>query len=234
MIEALIEWAIQYISDISQWLNDSASLVSALATVAIAVLTFQLASENRKLRRAGQEPQVVAYLSTHPDGNGAVNIVFANIGTGPAKNVRFKFDVDEEDFKNHRVKITNEEGRAAVNVIPQGEKISVLFGIGFELFGKVGNEPIDPLKPFKVEIEYCGIDGKKRRMVSEINIGQFLGLAGLTNKPAIREIEKALKNIDKRFDIIAKASHKFVEFVDTTELKDSHRQYKPGGDGNNE
>lgn len=230
----MIESGIQAISILSQWLNESAVLISALATVAIAVLTFLLASENRKLRKAGQEPQVVAYLSPHPDGNGAVNIVFANIGSGPARDISFKFDCEAEDFQRHSVMITNEEGRAAVNVLPQGEKISALFGIGFQLFGNVGAEQIDPLKAFKVETTYYDIDGKKKLTNSAIDIKQFMGLAGLTNKPAIREIEKTLKNIDKRFDILAKASRKFVDLVDSTELKDTYRKRVKGGDGKNE
>lgn len=221
-------------SQFLEWLNDNAALVSALATVAIAVLTFRLASENRRLRQAGEEPDVVAYLSPHPDGNGAVNIIFANIGAGPAKAVSFQFQCEPDDFKDHRVLVTNEEGRAAINVLPQGEKLTVLFGVGFELYGKIGDKNIDPLKKFKVEITYQSLGGKKKRSTSEIDIKQFDGLAGLTNKPAIRGIEQALQNIDKKFGVVASASKAFVDFVNVKTLKDTHIQRKVGGSGDEE
>lgn len=216
------------IKDLFEWVNGNASLVSALATVAIAWLTFELARENRKLRKAGQEPQVVSYLVPHPDGNGAINIVFANIGLGLAKDVVFDIACDEADFKAHGVLIRTLRGSAPINVLPSGEKIVSLFGIGFELFGNVGDDPIDPLKPFSVRTHFSDLDGRRRSTVFDIDIRQFEGLTGL-NKPALREIEGTLKSMDKRFEILARASKSFVDFVDATSMADSVRQVQKGG-----
>jgi hypothetical protein len=217
-----------------EWVNGNASLISALATVAIAWLTFSLAGENRKLRKAGQTPQVVAYLIPHPDGNGAVNIVFANIGLGLAKEVVFNIICDEDDFNAHRVVMKTFKGSAPINVIPSGEKIVALFGIGFELFGNIANSPIKPLKPFTVRIEFADLNGRKISTISEIDIRQFDGLAGLMNKPALREIETTLKSMDKRFEVLARASKSFVNFVDSTSMGDQFRQVRKGDahDGN--
>lgn len=212
-----------------EWVNGNSSLVSALATVAIAWLTFELARENRKLRKAGQEPQVVAYLVAHPDGNGAVNIVFANVGLGLAKDVVFNIIGDEEDFKTHRVLMNTLKGIAPINVIPTGEKIVALFGVGFELFGNIGENSIEPLKPFTVKMDFSDIDGRKRSTLSDIDIRQFSGLTGLMNKPALREIEGTLKSMDKRFDIIARAAKKFVNHVDASSMEDQVRQLRKGG-----
>jgi len=107
-------------------LNDNAAAVTALATVAIAALTFKLAIENKKLRKAGSEPKIAAYLAPHPHGVGAVNFILANIGQGPALNVKFLLEYDEDDFTNHNVLIQNSPERSALTIIPQGEKITIL------------------------------------------------------------------------------------------------------------
>ncbi len=232
MIE-LVEASSGWLLTAFNWVNGNAALVSALATVVIAWLTRELAQENRKLRKAGQEPQVVAYLVPHPDGNGAINIVFANIGLGLAKDVVFNILGDEEDFKAHRVLMKALSGAAPINVIPSGEKIVALFGVGFELFGNIGENPIEPLKPFKVRMDFTDIEGKRRSTISDIDIRQFSGLTGLMNKPALREIEGALKSMDKRFDIIARAAKKFITHVDTSSMEDQVRQFRKGDARNN-
>ena len=213
--------------DADQWVH-LATVVSALATAAIAVLTILLVCENRKLRKAAKEPQVVAYLVPHPDGNGGVNIVFANVGLGLAKNVLFSIKCDEADFQAHHVLMKTLKGHAPINAIPSGEKIVALFGIGFELFGNLGGEPIARLKPFVVEINFTSIDGVKGSTTSNIDISQFTGLVGMMNKPALRGIETTLKSMDKRFEVLASASRKFVSFVDATSMEDSIRQNRKG------
>ncbi|KEO93274.1 hypothetical protein EH32_11155 [Erythrobacter litoralis] len=208
------------------WLNGNASLVSALATVAIAWLTFQLARENRRLRQSGQEPQVVAYLLPHPDGNGAINIVFANVGLGLAKDVVFSIDCNDADFKAHRVLMKTVKAHAPINVIPSGEKIVALFGLGVDLFGSRGEKPIGPLKPFSVKITCKDVNGRQRNTISNIDVMQFAGLSGFMAKPPLRSIEDTLKKMDRRFEVLAKASKKFVSFVDTTSMKDEVRQFQ--------
>jgi len=201
-----------------------ATVVSACATVAIAVLTIFLVSENRKLRNAGKEPRVIAYLIPHPDGNGAVNMVFANVGVGLATNVTFSFECDAEDFGAHHVLLTARNSAAPINALPAGEKIVAIFGIGFELFGNVGQTQIGPLKPFSVKIEFIDIDGARGSTSTTIDIRQFEGLPGMTNKPTLLKIQDALESMDKRFEVLAKAANKFVKFVDATSLEDQFRQ----------
>ncbi|MCA0890310.1 hypothetical protein [Qipengyuania flava] len=213
--------------DASFWVA-TAAVVSAIATATIAVLTYLLICENRKLRKAGKEPQVIAYLVPHVDGNGAVNIVFANVGMGLAKDVVFRIDCDHEDFNSHHVLMPTRNSAAPINTLPAGEKIVAIFGIGFELFGKVGKDQIGPLKPFSVKIDFSDIDGERASTSTTIDIRQFEGLPGMMNKPALREIQEALESMDKRFEVLAKASRKFIQFVDVTTLDDKVRQVQKG------
>ncbi len=201
-----------------------ATVISACATVAIAVLTVFLVSENRKLRNVGKEPRVIAYLIPHPDGNGAVNMAFANVGMGLATDVSFSFDCDAEDFNSHHVLMTAHDSAAPIDALPAGERIVVLFGIGFELFGNVGQKQIGPLKPFNVKIDFSNIDGAQGSTSSSIDIRQFEGLPGMTNKPALLKIHDTLKSMDKRFEVLAKASNKFVKFVDVSSLENQARE----------
>ncbi|MFN3834740.1 MAG: hypothetical protein ACK4NO_02445 [Glycocaulis sp.] len=86
---------------ITTWLNDHAAILGALSTTVIAALTVFLLLENRALRKAGVQPKVVAYLAPHPDGTGAVYLVLANVGRGPAFGLSFSFKYDADDFKSH-------------------------------------------------------------------------------------------------------------------------------------
>ena len=211
--------------DAGQWVA-LATVVSACATAAIAILTIFLVIENRKLRQAGKEPQVIAYLAPHPDGNGAINIVFENVGLGLAKNVAFSIECDEADFEAHHVLIQTHNGKAPINALPAGEKIVAIFGVGFELFGNLHNNKLEPLKPFSVRFDFTDLDGRKGSTTTTIDIRQFDGLLGMMNKPALREIQDTLKSMDQRFDVLAAASKKFVEFVDVTSVSHQVRQVR--------
>lgn len=86
------------------WLNANAGAVSALAsgvsavaaivlmitTIVYAKFTWQLTVENRLLRKAGTDPQVVGYAAINPRVFGAIDFVIRNIGKGAARNVSYK------------------------------------------------------------------------------------------------------------------------------------------------
>ena len=98
-----IEWCIE-------WLNSNQGLIAAVATVVIAIfaiitawLTKALADDNRLMRKAGTEPEVVVYLTTNPRYPQDIFFVLANVGRGPAKNVEFTLQGDMNDFETHQV-----------------------------------------------------------------------------------------------------------------------------------
>ena len=201
-----------------------AALVTAAATFAIAALTFVLARENKKLSKAGTEPEIAAYLAPGPDGNGAVNFVLANIGQGPALNVKFSLECDEDDFSNHDVKIQNSPDRSAMTIIPQGEKISVLFGVSFVLYGNDNPNSDQILKPFKVITNYEDLRGKRHVSVNEIDITQYSGLRGLMAKPANREIADNLKKIEQHLAKISRQVGPIISLIDASTLADTFKQ----------
>ena len=81
---------------IIEWLNGNHGAVTAIATLIIASsaivsvwISKELAKENRLLRKASTEPEVAAFLKADSRRNHARNLVLANVGQGPAKNVMF-------------------------------------------------------------------------------------------------------------------------------------------------
>lgn len=208
-------------------LNRNSGSVTAFATIAIVFLTCWLAIENRRLRKAGTEPEVIAYLMPHPDGTGAINFVVANIGQGPAKNVRFELDFDESDFVRHEVLLFNDKRRVRTNILPQGEKISALFGVSNKLAGTDKKQEI--LKPFTVNITYDDLGGKLRSSTHTLDVSQFLGLKGLFGKPTSREIADSLKGINENIGTFVGKMSSSMKSVDATSIEDEARKVQPTG-----
>lgn len=213
----------------TEWLAQNGNLITALATVAIAVLTGFLAFENRRLRKAGTEPEVVAYLLPHPDGNGAINFVLENIGQGLARNVKFTLNYDEDDFERHNVMLVNDTERSYIGVLPQGGRVQTLFGVGYELAGK-GSE--GALKQFAVRATYDDLNGQTKHSDQWLDVAQFLGMKGLFAKPASRDAADSLRKIEGHLGKIAKTSRESMELLDTTPFEKKSREWKPSEQGN--
>ena len=81
------------------------TIVIAVSTVITVILTWVLARENRLLRKAETEPQVVAYLAIPPLYQNFLNFVLANVGRGPARKVSFEFDVGEKVLDDNEIKV---------------------------------------------------------------------------------------------------------------------------------
>lgn len=216
---------------------DNHNLVTAVASAAIAVftalsvfITAFLVVENRRLRRIETDPELVAYLSPHPYGHGGVNFIISNIGRGVAKDISFVLEYDENDFREHSAQIYNDSERSNTNVLPQGEKIIALFGVGPDLFGSRGSVKSDKLKPFSVVLEYKDLHGRKRISKSLIDISQFAGLPGLSTKPTDREISESLDKMEKHFTKLTQSTASILNIVDVTRLSDDYRKKAKGGE----
>lgn len=165
-----------------------ATIVMAITAVFTTILTFGLFRENRFLRKAGTEPEVIAYLMLDPRFSTMINFALINIGQGPAKNVAFSIEADEADFKSHNVKLSIKMNRVPISLLPQGEKITTFFGSGHESYA----EP--RLSPFTVKVQFENIKGQKRSSSSVLDVSQFDGM-GTLGSPAEHEIAESLKKI---------------------------------------
>lgn len=216
-------------------INENSATISVIATAVIAafavistVLTALLAIENRRLRLAGLNPEVVAYLEPHPDAHGGVNFVLANIGQGPALDVKFELDYDESDFRAHSAHVFNDPNRASFTVLPQSDRRTFLLGVGYVLFGNESGGSGKILKPFTVHTRYKNIFGRTGSSVHKIDISQFIGLAGMTSKPASRDIADSLRKIENHLGKISHQASDVFSLVDITRINDTYKRKTKG------
>ena len=175
-----------------------ATIFIAVSAVVTTILTRKLARENELLRKAGTEPEVIAYLEIHPHLWNIFNFVLANVGQGPARNVRFLFEGDEEDFRDHGVRLRNEEERKALSFLPQGESIRLFFGSAITIF----TEP--RLQPLNVLVEYEDMKGRRHRATYRLDVSQFFEFSTVGQTPE-QEIADALKKIEGHLNKVARA-----------------------------
>lgn len=179
-------------------LDNIATILSGFSTVVIAILTVFLWRENRLLRKAGSEPNLVAYFEPHPDGTGGLNISIANVGTGPARNVYFQFLGESEHFRRYNLILDCTTKRGPITLIPQGEKISVLFAIGFQLFKPKNSDAKEPMPPFNVRLEWTSLNGANAKCEDYLlDVKPYADLPGLINKPYLLKIVDSIDGVGK-------------------------------------
>jgi hypothetical protein len=149
-----------------------AAAVSALMAIVVAFLTSTLATDNRRLRKAGTEPEVVAYLLPDQRHISLLNLVVANVGRGPARNVELEFFGDDLDILRKRgVRLLTRSKLPILSVLPQDERFVQLFGSYLELFNG------DPDPPdFTIRVNFENSSGSSRSTTSRASISEFTGV----------------------------------------------------------
>lgn len=141
----------------------------------------------------------------------------------------FQFECDEDDFSAHNVLLENDKDRMPLSVIPQGEKVKSLFGISFELYGKLSDRDIGPLKPFTVSVSYKDALGRTHKGKRIVDIKQFSGLKGILAKSPSAKSAETLDKMEKHLQAISQQATRYISLVDVTEFADLQRQKKKGG-----
>lgn len=199
-----MEWLLNFLDSYQAAITAIATIVIAVSAVVTTILTRKLARENELLRKAGTEPEVIAYLESGFH-SGFTNFVLANVGRGPARNVKFRMQSDdprlsgdEDSARRKGIFLRNIHERTAISFIPPGESVRALFGASRRLV----QEP--KLPPFEVSIEYENMKGKRYTGTAKLDISQFLGLLPETISPSEREIVKALERIEQHLGDVSK------------------------------
>ena len=175
------------------WVIVAATVTIACSALASLWLTWRLSQDNRALRRAGTEPEVVAYLGLDQSSGFLVNLVLENVGQGPACDVEFFVDADPKDFADHGVMyVTAGTTRKVRSLLPQAERVERLMGVGNRLFGE---DEEARLQPFRVEVSYSNLRGVPigpREYVLDI-----AELGGAVQSDAHREATRRLLGADR-------------------------------------
>jgi hypothetical protein len=212
------------------WLSAHASVVSGLAsavsafaavvimcaTIATVALNRRLAKENRTLRKAEGDPQVVAYATINPRVYAAIDFVIANIGKGPAREISYRIIAGGEDLKAKDVRMLPAEVNYAF--LPADEQLSTWMGMGWDLLA----EP--RISPFEIELTYENLAGEKRTGRFKIDVGQFDGM-GRLGAPTDEQIADHLKMIATTMEGWATRRLQ-VEIMSVTERKEHDEQMR--------
>jgi hypothetical protein len=180
-----------------EWLNTNSAAVTAIATIVLtattivyAWLTGILAIENRRLRKAGTEPEVIAYLFPDARHINILHVVVANVGKGAAKNVSIEFEADADDFASHGIEHRPGVRRPLVSFLPQDERLFHFFGNAIEMFRP------NPPKDFKVHVYYEDMGGGSRDGHYKASVADLEGFRRIGEPPEYMAAEalKAIKD----------------------------------------
>ena len=139
------------------WVIVAATVVIAISALASLALNWRLTQDNRALRKAGTEPEVVAYLGLDARSGFLVNLVLENVGQGPACDVEYLVDADPQVFGDHQViSVVAGTTRKIASLLPQGERRERVLGVGNVLYSE---REEDRLPPFPVRVSYSNLRG---------------------------------------------------------------------------
>lgn len=219
---------------IGEWFSSidwsaTGGMIGGISTLVVAVLTYVLVRENRLLRKAGNSPLVVAHFETHPDGNGAVLLTFSNVGTGPALDVSYKIECDQNDFENYEIILRDLKERPPLTMVGQGEKFSFIFAIGFNLFSPKDPSFSKQLNPFGVKVSWRSVGERKARSATYcLDVSAYAGLPGIASKTPVVKIADELSEIKKHLAKLASDQGGLASFVDTTQIQQGTRAIVKG------
>lgn len=208
-------------------IENSLTIITTFATAVIAVsafvtawLTSQLAKENRRLRRAGTEPNVIAYIALDKRHRECLNMVIANVGNGPAYDVRISREADEQNFADYALSFTDDTQRPPIPLISSGDRLETFLNTGSELFA---DDWTAKLKPFEIFIQYEDSNERTHKTKQTLDVAAFKGLVTV-GKPAEHEIAESLKEISKIFGVFFNQQKRLkVETITTEEVEEKRK-----------
>ncbi len=188
--------------------TDWAQIVSAIATVALAVWAVVTALANRaavqemrESRLAAERPYVVVdldYETRHP----FVDVVVRNEGPRAAKNIEFSFSDPLFNYKG--LNVSSEVGYFSHGLAVLAPGAQVPFTIGnrqhaVEIFRSHGLDQ----QGITVTVTYQSLDGKALKDDWNINPARFAGRQLVHPTPALDELEKIAVNLDNIAYVLA-------------------------------
>ncbi|MCY3882147.1 MAG: hypothetical protein OXG61_08515 [Chloroflexi bacterium] len=200
----------------------AATVVIASSALASLWLNWRLSQDNRALRKAGTEPEVVAYLAPDPRSGFFLDLVLENVGQGPACDVEYFVDAEPVDFAKHEVKyVPARTARKIKSLLPQGQRVSRFIGVGNRLYSE---DEEARLQPFRVTVWYSTLRGTRigpKEYV--IDVAELGGSAQVD--PGEERIAQSLEKIEKHLDHFASGFQRLhVETMTTAERRQQDQE----------
>lgn len=168
------------------------SIIMAATTVAIACLTRSTVIENKLLRKMGDSPSITIYATPNKRYISAIDLVIANVGTGPAFDVTVEFLAEFREFDLRNLKSIPRGKVGLLKALPQGEKINTFFGTHYEV-----NEKHGKLDDFSIKTTYKNSKNEQFEKTIIISTNDFFWISELGEDP-LSIIAKSLTSIEKK------------------------------------
>lgn len=194
------------------FLNDNAGAVTALATVALllvtgwyAYTTWALLHEAKQSRLLAGEPRVVAYLRPHEVHSNIVQLLISNLSAAPAVRVTAKIDKTTGwpatfDLENSKIL------RDLAFVRPH-EVMKLDLGFGPDLF----NEEMGAV--FQIRIDFAGLDERAYVFEDTLSVDSVLGPSWKIY--GLDDVARRLKEISDTLQGLAGSKRIKVEIYDS-------------------
>lgn len=166
--------------------TETLSLGTLIATLILAVGTLILALETKRMRLAETEPEVFIHFQPKEDDLKIIDLIIGNSGNGAAFDIEFEIYPDFEYKKGDLLSELSfiQEG---IPFLASNQTLkSYLLWLD-----EVNSLSFDDLaKPFKIEINYQNIRGKKVKRLYPMDLSPLASLS-------YRKLPSIHKNIDK-------------------------------------
>ena len=217
------------------------SWVAALATLAIAILTFVLAKETwylreaqieqvNELRRESIRPDVSMRLKNNPSVFQFMDVEIINLGKGIARNIKFNFfnSEDNEILKSENPAV---DEFLKLHVLSQGihslgigQRIESFLFSFIELPKKLESENI--FSPyFRVEITYEDVEGTRYKNELVMDFEEFRGISEVGGGDPLHKIADDIRKLREQFGRLHSSSSRRLG-IDTFNSEDRENERK--------
>lgn len=165
-------------------------LIANIVSAIVAVLAVR---ENIILRKAGTEPQVIAYIRSFKRAANIIEMHLENVGSGPAFEVTFRVTDHRDELPKHGLELPLDGPQLPITAIPQGDSLRFMFGMAPALL----KEPCCP--GVAVAVSFKNSRGQKLEQRFRLDVHQLLG-TGTFEGPDVetaRSIKRISENIDR-------------------------------------
>src|SRR5690606_3791371 len=142
-----------------------------------------------------------------------------------ARNVYFQFLGENTNFARYNLILDCTKKRGPITLIPQGEKISILFAIGFQLFKPKDSDSNEPMPPFSVRLEWTSLNGANAKCEDYLlDVKPYADLPGLINKPYLLKIVDSIDGVGKSVGKLNQDVKSLSNLIEASSLANSEVQ----------
>jgi len=214
----IINKTLEFINENSGAFSVGFSGVVAFSTLLYAILTCELVSETRKMRKVQTEPKIYVNIQPREEWINFIDLVIQNIGLGPAYNIKFEIKPDFEYAKGH---FLSELGfiKNGLRYLAPNQKLH------FFLTSLVNNFDEKIKTSFEIKVTYQNSTGGKQEDVYVIDFSQFIGLRQL-GEPPLYKIAKNIKEIQNTLHHLSTGFYKIKVIRYTKkDIEEEHKNY---------